>query len=385
MSSKSKDHTDVEYFNKIEYLEREKNINGWKSILDYRMKHSFVIPLLFNEKKNVFLTQTPWILQKEIRMMNRIIQHQQEVVHNLSKWHSSDTIISDVFTKSITSDIKWLLDGQKKDISRRVVSNLVNNIDDPSNDEEKYILELYDYFTFISEKEKSPRAVAKRFFGFKKFKPSEKFLDEIHVSLLAVLKSSKINSILTKISSIFYAVVGNEMFGENSYKVAILTIFSLLNNSYLKSVTKGVSLFKIFDFFKVDIESAMKNVKNENGDLTYLYNEFRRIITYITELSTEQIKEYIDNEKRYNALTLREKAVTIKSMMRDYPMLTKNQLNFWMVHNDKHKNFTLNDYQSFVGSSYETSRYSMEKLVGQGFYKKEKVGKKFIYRPIKKV
>ena len=88
-------------------------------------------------------------------------------------------------------------------------------------------------------------------------------------------------------------------------------------------------------------------------------------------------------ERRYENLSLLEKTITIKTLIRDYPEISNRQAEFYVSHKDKESSYTLKDFQKFIGSSYETSRYSMDNLVKLGFYDKIKVGKKYVYQPTK--
>ncbi|NQX83394.1 MAG: hypothetical protein HRS50_01605, partial [Mycoplasmataceae bacterium] len=206
MKNIQKFHTDTNYLSQKE-IKHTKNIEYseklWQEVLDYREKFSFDLPLLLKKNSYVRLTQTPWILQKEIKMISDFSIIQQKMLTNISTKYSSETLLEDIETKYIVYDIHWMLNSKSKKniISRIVIDNIVNNNEEPSN-EEKKIMDIYENIIFISNKKVSPREIAKLF--YKKTDFDSKLLDDIHASLISSLKSNKINSLLTKASLIIF-------------------------------------------------------------------------------------------------------------------------------------------------------------------------------------
>lgn len=386
MSNEQKFHTDTNYLS----IEEFKNKKGdkytkesWVDVLEYRLKYTFEIPLIFNSSSYVHLTQTPWILQKEIKMISDFSTIQQAMLTSLSTKYSSSTLLDDIEMKSITADIHYLMNiGCKKNvISRTIIDNLINRVEEPKNDEDWKIIKLYDNMVVIINKLTSPREIAKIFFGFKDFE--KKKFNDIHTSLVETVKSDKINSLLTKASAIIFGIFANNIFGKDSYDVAILSIISLLRNSYQGEILKGISFFKISDYFKFEINNAIEIGLKDNGDLTYLISLFSSVMMYSIRLSSEQIETYIKNEIRYNSLSLKDKNINIKLITKENPELSKKQIKFFVEHSDIRSNYTVKDFQEYFGTSYETARYSLENLVEKKFYKKKKVGKKYVYTSIR--
>ncbi len=378
-------HTDIEYYSK-EDLKFNKNLNLtyelWEEISEYRETFKFEIPLLINEKENAFLTQTPWILQKEIKMISDFSSLQQSMLINLSTKYSSSTLLDDIENKSFVSDILWMINkgGKFRNISKSTIEKIVVNNEEPNTPEEKRINKIYEGLVLINKKFISPREIAKIFFGIKELNDYK--LSDIHTSLIYTIKSDKISSLLTKISSIILSVKGNNMFGEKSYEVTILTLLSLIKNSYKGSMLKGISFFNTFDYFKLEIDKNLNESKKQ-GDLTYLTMIMISIIMYCAKISYDQIDSFIKNEIRYNSLTTRDKNKNIKQIRKNFPEISKRQADFFVSHNDPRSSYRIKDFEKYIGSSYETARYSLENLVKEGFYKKTKVGKKYVYKPIK--
>lgn len=379
-------HTDTKYYSKDELkMDPEYKFSKelWQEVQDYREKYSFEIPLLFSAKKNVRLTQTPWILQKEIKMISSFSRIQQTMLTSLSTKYSLSTLLDDIEHKSYVADIHWMLnkDHKKNVASRAIIENIVVHGEDPSNSEEEKILELYENMVFINTEWRSPREIAKLFYDFKKF--DSKLLDDIHSSLVETINSTRINSLLTKISAVMFAIIANDMFGEKSYDVAVLSLMSLLRNSYKSNILKGISFHPTFDYFKHDFMKAVDEGVKDKGDLTYLTQTGINVIMYSVRLSNEQIETFIKKETRFNSLSARDKNKSIETVRQANPNISKKQAQFFVAHNDPRASYTITDFKKYIGTAYETARYSLDNLVEEGFYKKKLVGKKYVYKAIK--
>ncbi len=378
-------HTDVEYYNKEDFealLPEEKKNLTWKDVLEYREKFEFEIPLVNSDNKNVTLTQTPWILQKEIRLISEFSNSQAIMLTDISTRYASAPLLSDISLKSFVNEIHWLLNSTSETpVSRTVIENLVNKTDEPENKDEEAIVELYELFEKITTELTLPTEIHKIF--FKKLKPLNQKLTEINTSIVQTVKSDRINSILTKTATLIYGLLSNDMFGDKTYEVMVLSLISISRNSYKGEILKGVSFFKTLEYFKADLYKAIEDVQLHNDDLTYLTLKLINILMYSLKLSSEQIETFIKDEERYNSLTTKDKNQNYKAILSSHPELSVKQAKFYVNHSDVKINYTLKDFQEYFSSSYETSRYSLDKLVELGFYKKKKIGKKFYYNAIK--
>ena len=65
-----------------------------------------------------------------------------------------------------------------------------------------------------------------------------------------------------------------------------------------------------------------------------------------------------------------------------HPQLKKKQAHFYAGHCTIGLHYTIEQFKSEEHTVYETARTSMEDLANRGFYKKEMIGKKFVYTPI---
>lgn len=66
------------------------------------------------------------------------------------------------------------------------------------------------------------------------------------------------------------------------------------------------------------------------------------------------------------------------------PNLTQSQAYFYARHCTMNKYYTISQYKNALRCAYETARTSMDKLVFNGYYKKEAHKNKFIYTPVRK-
>ena len=65
-----------------------------------------------------------------------------------------------------------------------------------------------------------------------------------------------------------------------------------------------------------------------------------------------------------------------------HPQLKRKQAHFFAGHCTISLHYTIEQFKEGENTVYETARTSMEDLANRGFYKKEKVGNKFVYTPI---
>ncbi len=387
MKNEKKFHTDSEYYTKEDFLdlkEEDKKGFGWEEVQEYRDKFTFEIPLLDTKKRNVKLTQTPWILQKEIRLISSFSHQQATMLTDISSRYASATLLADISMKSFVNEIHWLLNNKTDNntvVSRTVIEHLVNKTDEPQSPEDKKILELYEKFETITSKLTSPREIAKIFFNQNLVNPE--LNEDVNSSIVETLRSDKIYSILTKAASLVYGILSTKMYGDKSYEVMVLALISVSRNSYKGEILKGVSFFKTLEYFQADLFKSVEDAKLYNSDLTFVTLKLIDILMYSLRLSTEQIETFIKDEERYNSLTTKDKNQSYKAILSIHPELSVKQAKFYVNYCDPKINYTLKDFQEYFGSSYETSRYSLDKLVELGFYKKKKIGKKFVYNAIK--
>ena len=128
------------------------------------------------------------------------------------------------------------------------------------------------------------------------------------------------------------------------------------------------------------LEIAKKIVKKEkidfiqNEDKDKIYNKFienKNDLTIITNWITENYK----------------KIFIIKKVELDYnfPELNNKDLKFIKKYNLINQGYSINDYNDLNKTSYETGRKAMEKMTKLNLFRKEKISKKFVYKPTTKL
>jgi hypothetical protein len=71
-----------------------------------------------------------------------------------------------------------------------------------------------------------------------------------------------------------------------------------------------------------------------------------------------------------------------KKLLEVHPQLKRKQAHFYAGHCTVGLHYTIDQFRAGEQTVYETARTSMEDLANRGFYKKEKIGNKFVYSPI---
>ncbi|MCR5491499.1 MAG: hypothetical protein K6F32_05175 [Bacilli bacterium] len=74
---------------------------------------------------------------------------------------------------------------------------------------------------------------------------------------------------------------------------------------------------------------------------------------------------------------------TARYILETNPALKKSQATFYATHCTIGRYYSIDDYKKSVRCAYETARTSMDTLAAEGFYKKYKIKKKYVYTPIK--
>ncbi len=108
----------------------------------------------------------------------------------------------------------------------------------------------------------------------------------------------------------------------------------------------------------------------EDHDLTYRFLCFLETI----QLKLFHIMVLLKSGNQESLTTMHA-----KDLIERFPMLRKEQIEFYVAHRECNHYYTIQNYMNFCGVCYETARYSLEHLVQEKWYKKQKVGKKFVY------
>lgn len=80
--------------------------------------------------------------------------------------------------------------------------------------------------------------------------------------------------------------------------------------------------------------------------------------------------------------SLEEIEAKARKLREVHPQLKKKQAHFYAGHCQIGLHYTIEQFKNEEKTVYETARTSMEDLANRGYYKKELIGKKFVYTPI---
>ena len=118
-----------------------------------------------------------------------------------------------------------------------------------------------------------------------------------------------------------------------------------------------------------------KKYKINEKDYQILINKFEdngKDLTIITNWIIENINLFIQKQKLED------------DILKIIPYLNKKDLNFIFKYLSKNSYCSIEKYIKTNQTSYETARKAMERMTKYNIFTKEKVGKKFIYKPTKK-
>ena len=138
---------------------------------------------------------------------------------------------------------------------------------------------------------------------------------------------------------------------------------------------------KLQTTFKAAIESGNRDIT----DLCYCFmnilnNSLKSQIEKIKSLS-QKINELSINKGQLTKIEINAKAQLLCAANLN---ISNRQATFFIKHNSVGMSYTIDDFRKDTDSSYETSRYSLDNLVKNGFYVKKKHKKKFVFEVVKR-
>lgn len=120
------------------------------------------------------------------------------------------------------------------------------------------------------------------------------------------------------------------------------------------------------EWYAILKEIKIINEKNKDLDLTGEFLSF---------LSTFHLKIY--------EIMLLSRSDEIKQNYDEiqfrYPQLNEQQIKFYLSHNNDKQYYTIENFKQFSNLSYENARRKMDLLMQLNFYKRIKIGKKYVY------
>ena len=151
----------------------------------------------------------------------------------------------------------------------------------------------------------------------------------------------------------------------------------------LKNVEKTLDLTYILNRFLAFVINDEENISNLLKELTIQKQSFN-----LNEETEQESTEDIQPNKKFALPTfpIKDNLETIEARARKlrevHPQLKRKQAHFYAGHCTIGLHYTIEQFKTEEHTVYETARTSMEDLANRGFYKKEYIGKKFVYTPI---
>lgn len=173
------------------------------------------------------------------------------------------------------------------------------------------------------------------------------YANEIHLSL----KGTMIRFLCSDENLLIKIFIAKHWIGVKEYIYLILLVFNKV--SWYHYIYKCQELI---------------GIKAEK-DLTFKYRSFLDQFYYC-------LSNTIDLS------SARKERETLEELLLRFPMCNKMQLEFYLTHSHINHYYTVTQYMEYHQVSYETARKAMNLLVNLEFYKKSKVGKRQVYRPL---
>jgi Fic family protein len=108
---------------------------------------------------------------------------------------------------------------------------------------------------------------------------------------------------------------------------------------------------------------------------------FLKLFQQINKLAIRSAEDFMLNDaQEYTSMTKTQKILSSQQLMFKFPTLSEKAAQFYVANNNPENSYTIQSFREYVGSSYETARYSLDNLVKLGLYSKTKVGKKYVYK-----
>ncbi len=235
--------------------------------------------------------------------------------------------------------------------------------------------------------------------------PKEKIQD--HIKLLFSFLDQKEIPVVLRALCIPYFFLSVRPFENNNETTAAILAKSFLQKNGFYQIGFSLDIESIC-FSTTDSFFSRLKQSESSLDLTYFLNRFlafelsseEEISSSLKELSIKTISlKKPDNTIYSNDIpvienvslalpvfpkenSLEEIEAKARKLREVHPQLKKKQAHFYAGHCQIGLHYTIEQFKNEEKTVYETARTSMEDLANRGYYKKELIGKKFVYTPI---
>lgn len=375
--------TDDNYFSKNELKNKLENIkfsHCWEEVFHYRQHYAFILPSKFRDDKNVFIVQTPWILQKEIALMQQVNLFYTNLIELIGEKYNAKVVNDEINNWGFFKDLKYIVKNRMNlEIKDLTLESIVFDEQiDLSDLEEIKALEIKNimqklYYDFLG-----PEIILKKIFPTN---ISQDKLANVTTNINQALYYKNLNSYITK-SAIIYFQINQNVENDHVDLISGMLIQSYLFQTSFKAFISAADFIDEYIEWIPRFNRAYLDTVREDGDITYLYLEFIAFFSLLEKKTLKVITKYINKVHKNVDLSRKLKNVDLMKMMKLYPLLSKNQILFFLNHRDNLESYTVENFKVEMETSYETARYSMDKLATTGLYIKIKTGKKYVFKTI---
>lgn len=412
-----KRYTDNKYLTKHEI--REEMGNDFEEIIwlqtrEYRERYKNYFNLTTASNNQMLLHITPGIISKEIQLHKDITQLglKSFMYERLTETLEGNSL-DEIKTEAIISETLKICNAYSFKVNTEILLDIVNGklkandddhhfgaiifeflsgIYDPKPFSSTYLIDLNKKFyrnknieTVLRTKnifQKSTTVMTSyaknsNFLGFenyelrKRLSNLDKFLSEY----------SETNTFIKAMIVYYYIKYGRffEKYNEASAICAFYLIIASEYPDYTWLMSFGTLLVEHYE----SIMNAFNNSENNGSDISYLLHVVLKTLHVYLDNSNSTFDAYISAISKRNKERPKSElsqSIMAKKIQEANPRISKKQASFFVSHKDGNKYYSIKDFQDFNRSSYETSRYSLDNLVNEGFYEKKKVGKKFVYK-----
>ncbi len=375
-------YTNKKYYSKRDLIDNFTNKieidSTWKKIEEYRQIYSYALPANYNYSKKIFIVQTPVILQKEINLLNKVNNFYRIFINAIGEKYNTKIINEEIQNLGFFEDLKYVAKNRMKiDIPDFTLESIIFDGIDVHEKNELAAKKIYNLMKTFAREYKGLSYLTEELFPNIITKDK---INQIDIDIKEAINYKNLNSYVTK-SAIIYFLIWQKI-KDNKYDIiAMLLIQSYLFKTSFSALVSTARFSALFNSWINRFEEACQNIDENDGDLTYLYLIFIEFFHELVQHTTYETINFTNDKNLSNVvITRRTKNLDFNKLIKMFPDLSSKQAKFYIQHKIKGTYYTVDDFKIKMQTSYETARYSMEKLEKIGLYQKQKIGKKYVYK-----
>jgi len=414
-------NTDERYYSKKDVADEQGNnsINLiWNNYLSFRERKRITIPIkALNQRltENLYFTNTNFIctriesINQNLLTLNKKIATYSLIENNSNIFNELSQIrINHLKLESIS--ILRVYDEASNNIPTNDFIKILNGEILPHSKHEKLLISIFNILSNMDGTQNYNYILVKSWFNIL-FPENSQYIyrkknlqavpattsvsmavkvvniETVFNSISNIINKENRFSVIEKISIVYIVIRLGILFKhEENDLIAFLSIHFIINK-YWPDMANFISITNLYsnnENLVNKFTKAMKSFALENGrDCTYILDQFSLSIYQILVSLNSEINFKIDKNVFNNNSSPKKYNEKLKYLKNNDPNLSKKQIIFISTNYDFEKFYTINDFQNITKCTYETGRYSLEKLVEWNYFKKEKKGKKFVYSPLK--